>query len=318
MTSIDGGMAGFVGYKDKKKGLAPLTDSVPLADGRRTFQVDVAGRDSLVLYGVVTLNLPDRRYQKTETTLPVYVTLLKGTPITGSIVTRRALTGPAPYKAALSLALDRPSQQALGEVHWQVSRDSGATWQALSERLDQTAVNTTFDVGRYQLRARLLNKNTGAEGFSETVAIHVYDVPKLAVVGTRTAFTGAPIQLTAQLRVRDQPVAGVVEWWLAKEKQKVADGLTYSFAKDKPTAVPLEVRARLESAPADDPAAWGLPATRWMSRSQRRPASRSAVPLTSRWAPLTGSRRLCSCPRRGCCRPSIRCEANGSCRMAAP
>jgi len=247
---------GFVGYKDKKKGLIPLTDNLPLANGRQSFQVDIAGRDSLVLYGVVTLNSPDHRYQKTETTLPVYVTLLKGTPITGNIVTRRALTGPAPYKAALSLALDRPSQQALGEVHWQVSRDSGATWQALSERVNQISINTTFDVGRYQVRARLLNKNTGAEGFSETVAIHVYDVPKLAVVGTRTGFTGAPIQLTAQLRVRDQPVAGVVEWWLAKEKQKVADGLTYTFAKDKPTAVPLEVRAWLESAPADDPAAW--------------------------------------------------------------
>jgi hypothetical protein len=40
---------GFAGYKDKHKGLVPLSGKLPPANGRRSFQVDVAGPDRLAL-----------------------------------------------------------------------------------------------------------------------------------------------------------------------------------------------------------------------------------------------------------------------------
>lgn len=70
---------GGVNHKDRARGeLTPLTPAVTLTSGVKTFDVAIGGKDNLVLYGTVTTTSPDGRYQRTLTTLPTYVSVLRG------------------------------------------------------------------------------------------------------------------------------------------------------------------------------------------------------------------------------------------------
>ena len=177
---------GGVNYKDRARGeMAPLTPAVTLTGGAKTFDVAIGGRDNLVLYGTVTTTSPDGRYRRTLTTLPTYVTVLRGAAPAGTLSANR-LTGPAPLRVALSLAMDRASERASGEIHWEISRDDSGHWEALPAGDNRSGVTLTLAAGNYQVRAKVTNRFTGAAGIFDTIAIHAYDVPAITVEGLTT------------------------------------------------------------------------------------------------------------------------------------
>lgn len=73
----------------------------------------------------------------------------------------------------------------------------------------------TFDKGEYQVRAKVVNVNSGAEKYTEAVSVVAYDKPDIAVIGPTTLFVGSEGKYTANLTLNDEPISGgnaIVEW----------------------------------------------------------------------------------------------------------
>ena len=74
---------------------------------------------------------------------------------------------------------------------WDVSSDGGATWESTTpeERYKYQLVKV-FQKGRYKVRAKVINRNSSAEAYTEVVDVIAYDKPKLEVKGLGDAVCG--------------------------------------------------------------------------------------------------------------------------------
>ncbi|NMU47021.1 hypothetical protein HKB10_01385, partial [Vibrio parahaemolyticus] len=104
---------------------------------------------------------------------------------------------------------DRQDLRATGQVVWETSKDDGKTWeQFIPEDRYKYQLVKTFDKGEYQVRAKVVNVNSGAEKYTEAVSVVAYDKPDIAVIGPTTLFVGSEGKYTANLTLNDEPISG--------------------------------------------------------------------------------------------------------------
>ena len=122
----------------------------------------------------------------------------------------------------------------------------------------------TFDKGEYQVRAKVVNVNSGAEKYTEAVSVVAYDKPDIAVVGPTTLFVGSEGKYTASLALNDEPITdgnAVVEWSTDGGKTYSHKGNSITLSSDEETRYRLWARVRSANAPADDDYAYDVAKT---------------------------------------------------------
>jgi len=245
-----------------------LTDYTEASNGEAQFSVDLSGVDttSVRISAEAILESPVEGYNRTELSIrPAFLTVLRGGVI-GAGVDARKLSGEAPFTAVFKLSLDdRQDLRATGQVVWETSKDDGKTWeQFIPEDRYKYQLVKTFDKGEYQVRAKVMNVNSGAEKYTEVVSVVAYDKPDIAVVGPTTLFVGSEGKYTASLTLNDEPVSGgnaVVEWSTdgGKTYSQTGDSITLSSGEE--TRYRLWARVRSATAPADDGYAYEIAKT---------------------------------------------------------
>ncbi|MDJ4033991.1 Ig-like domain-containing protein [Salmonella enterica] len=166
------------------------------------------------------------------------------------------VTGSYDVFATLRSLDDRQDLRATGQVVWETSKDDGKTWeQFIPEDRYKYQLVKTFDKGEYQVRAKVVNVNSGAEKYTEAVSVVAYDKPDIAVIGPTTLFVGSEGKYTANLTLNDEPISGgnaIVEWSTDGGKTYAQTGDSITLSSDEETRYRLWARVRSATAPADD------------------------------------------------------------------
>ncbi|WP_235695775.1 PKD domain-containing protein [Aeromonas veronii] len=255
-----------------------LTDFVNAPNGTASFAVDLSKVDTTSVRIVAEAELvsPFEGYSRTvQSTRPAFLTVLRGGAI-GANVDARRLSGEAPFTAVFKLALnDRQDYRAAGDVVWDVSGDGGATWESTTpeERYKYQMVKV-FQKGQYKVRAKVINRNSGAEAYTEVVDVIAYDKPKLEVKGPQTLFVGSEGTFSTRLTVKEEEIGAenaVVEWSTDGGKTWDKQGPTLTLSSDKDTRIKLWARVRSGDAPANDDYAYRVAKTAVEFRAVKAP-----------------------------------------------
>jgi|GEM_PF-2817935 len=267
-------------------------DVTPISDyqdtsvsGSKTFTLDLDKIDDIRMRLAAQARLvsPVDGYERTVlSSRPIYMTVLRGQPIDSTIDGRR-ISGEAPLTAVMTLKIDnRLDRAALGDVEWQVSADR-KNWSPLENTARyETRFIHRFERGNYFVRAIVNNKNSGAVFKTPTVAISAYLLPPIAISGPENAFIGAVADYAVspdESNTNYDPNTPLVYQWSTDRGEVWVDGdASFHISRAEEARLPVWVRARYETAPADDDYAWTRERTRISFRKVRAPRVRIIGP----------------------------------------
>ena len=267
--------------------LEPLTDWQYAEDGDAAFTLDLGGFDNagLRLLAEARLRSPIAGYERTEVSQrPTFLTVLRGGALDGDVEIR-TLSGEAPFIAVFQLGFEnRLDQAAMGDVHWEVSDDDGASWTEYpaGERR-KTMFMQTFAEGVYQVRAHLTNRHSGLASYTEAVEVIAYPVPQLRIQGPDTVFVGDSWTYAVDLALPEdtaaQPEDVVIEWSEDGGQSWPHTGPTLTLTRDQEDRIGLRARARTALAPASDRDAYDMDRMGVEFRDVHPPRARVRGPL---------------------------------------
>lgn len=249
----------------------PLTDFSDMDNGHTEFVLDISdtGERSIRLVAEAELISPIEGYSRTEkSTRALNLALLYGGAIQSDI-TARSMSGPAPFNAVFkAVPENRDMQASTGKVIWETSTDDGATWEEFvpEERYKLQYVRT-FETGKYLVRARMFNRYSGIESYTETVEVVAYDQPVLELNGPQILFAGSDATISAdaflesaervdgrKVKVRT-PISTdglVIEWSYDQGKTYTDVGPEVTVTGTEAKRVSIWARVRTEMAPESD------------------------------------------------------------------
>lgn len=245
-----------------------LTDYMEATNGEAEFSVDLSGMDTsyIRIVAEAMLESPIEGYKRIEQSIrPAFLTILRGGAIDAEVQARK-LSGEAPFTAVFKLSLnDRQDLQATGQIVWETSRDEGKTWdQYIPEDRYKYQLVKTFDKGEYQVRAKVVNVNSGVETYTESVQVVAYEKPDISIVGPTTLFVGSEGSYTASLTLNGENISGdntVIEWSTDGGKTYSETANSFTLSSDEEARYRLWARVRSAAAPADDSYAYEIAKT---------------------------------------------------------
>lgn len=242
-----------------------FSNQEPLTDFQ---QIDVAGKTSFDL-DLKPLNaeyvrvMPEARlispvpeYQRTVMgSRPLYITVLRGEAIDSRVDARR-IRGEAPLNLMAKLDLtNRLDYKALGKVVWEVRKIGAGDWEQVENNTTMPdRFQHTFEVGRYEMRAHVFNKNSGAEFTTEAIEVHAYEVPRITIAGPANAFIGDTARLRVQALLDGVAVDAdrmVVQWSEDNGETWFDGSVDHAIQRDTEERVMLMTRVRMKDSPAD-------------------------------------------------------------------
>ncbi|WKL18771.1 Ig-like domain-containing protein [Comamonas testosteroni] len=237
----------------------PMTDYVETVDGVATFNVglDNVNAASVRFIAEAVLVSPIEGYKRTEeSTVPTFITVLRGNAI-GASVTGRRLSGEAPFVTAFKLALDEAlDMRAVGAVVWEVSSNRGSSWEKIVQPEQRKMMfMRTFEKGEYKVRAKITNINSAKEKYTEIVDVIAYDKPKLELTGAQQHFIGSKATMSAKFKFGKDYISKdrvVIEWSKDGGKTYAKGTDTFQLTSAKEARIKLSVRARSIDAPGSD------------------------------------------------------------------
>ena len=252
--AIHGSWQVQIGQVTKEDPFVVLTEPVAATDGSMQADLTSLPTGYTVLKAKATINSPDGSYVREIESPRSFFAVFRGASPDAGIISR-TLSGPAPFTVVLGLGMDRESRQVLGEILWQYSSDDGANWQELPAGSIAWRTSATFDQGSYLVRAKVQNKKSGEIGYTETVQVQAFHVPKLEVLGPQAALVGGTINITASATYDGAAADAVIEWYNEQE-ELLGVGASYSVSPTEAATQRYFVRARMADAPADNPSSW--------------------------------------------------------------
>lgn len=264
----------YVSYKEQEP-ISEYQDIDAKGETSFNFKLGEMNSTSMRLMPQARLKSPVEGYERTEMGgRPIYVTVLRGEAIDASIQARR-LAGEAPLGLIASLDLEnRLDSEALGDVTWQV-RKPGGEWEKIeSDRDMPDRLMHTFEAGKYFLRAKLVNRHSGAKSMTETIEVHAFNVPRATIEGPTNAFIGdtAHVSVAAELDGKAvDPKDLAVQWSLDRGETWQDGDTTLDIHRDQEERVYINARVRLKDSPADVDDAYDTPRSRVSFRPIREP-----------------------------------------------
>lgn len=239
--------------------IEPMSEWVDAENGSAEIAVEMSKVDSSYIRFTAEAKLvsPVEGYERIEASpSPIFATVLRGNKIDGEVTTRR-LSGAAPFNAAFKLGIvDRLDYRSVGDVFWEVSNDNGQTWNehATEERRKYSFVES-FGVGKYLVRAKVVNVNSGLEKYTENVEIVSYEALEVDVPGPDTLLVGSSSEYSATIMDGENAFdasKAVIEWSEDGGKNYTTAAPRITLTREEPQRVKLIARVRSTMAPEDD------------------------------------------------------------------
>ncbi|MCV3264980.1 hypothetical protein OGZ01_30795 (plasmid) [Vibrio harveyi] len=239
--------------------IEPMSEWVDAENGSAEIAVEMSKVDSSYIRFTAEAKLvsPVEGYERIEASpSPIFATVLRGNKIDGEVTTRR-LSGAAPFNAAFKLGIvDRLDYRSVGDVFWEVSNDDGQTWNehATEERRKYSFVES-FGVGKYLVRAKVVNVNSGLEKYTENVEIVSYEALEVDVPGPDTLLVGSSSEYSATIMDGENAFdasKAVIEWSEDGGKTYTTAAPRITLTREEPQRVKLIARVRSTMAPEDD------------------------------------------------------------------
>jgi hypothetical protein len=236
--------------------VVPMSEFVDAPSGEVQFNLDLTGIErSVRLVAQARLKSPIEGYERLEESQRMFMTVLRGGAIAAGVEGRR-LAGAAPFSTILQLELEnRADIAATGDVIWEVSADNGGTWESYrSSDRNRFRWYRTYEKGEYLVRAKVINANSGAESYTETIEVIAYQTPKVEIVGAETMFVGTEATYTAKVTKPDgTPMEGaIIKWTQDRGETFFHEGDTLKLSSDTPKRFSVEAWVRDGTAPDDD------------------------------------------------------------------
>lgn len=237
----------------------PLSDYQKIdATGQTAFDLDLKPLNAEYVRVMPEARLisPVPEYQRTVMgSRPLYITVLRGEAIDSRVDARR-IRGEAPLNLMAKLDLtNRLDYKALGKVVWEVRKIGEGDWEQVENNTTMPdRFQNTFQVGRYEMRAHVFNKNSGAEFTTEALEVHAYEVPRITIEGPANAFIGDTARLRVQALMDGLAVDGqrmVVQWSEDNGETWFDGSIEHSIQRDTEERVMLMTRVRMKDSPAD-------------------------------------------------------------------
>lgn len=235
------------------------------ADGKLSFSgISAQGALIMKLVAVADIAGPEASFTRRLESSTRTVQVVKGTDISGTLTVSKP-AGPAPLATIVALTMTRENQVALAGIEWLVSRDGGAFEVQPRESGAQLRLQLA-NAGRYEVKARLKNRNTGNTAETDAVAITAYLVPTVNVTGPTYVLLGVPATFAITATVPCAEPSGrcavdpaLIQWTIGGNSvaaPQTGTGNAASFTASARGAVQLTARARAATAAADDANAW--------------------------------------------------------------
>jgi hypothetical protein len=163
-----------------------LTDPLPVNDeGKAEFDIDLTpyemgGHRFITL---VSVKSPIAEYTRTIKSNAVFFQVYKGQGIDGKTKIRR-IAGRVPFPAQMLFVPEAHEDRvAKGNVDWEMSTDEGKTWTVIAQSRDYVSKMLTVE-GLYQFRAKVTNKYTDEQVYTEHQEVLAYSIPSLKLDGS--------------------------------------------------------------------------------------------------------------------------------------
>lgn len=141
------------------------------------------------LVALVTVDSKLADYQKTIKSNSAFFQIYKGEAIDGDIQIKR-MAGKAPFAAQLLYVPNTLNdRRAKGDVTWEMSKDSGGTWEEIATNKDFVQILLSTK-GIYQFRAQIANKYSGIRTTTDFQEVLVYEQPDLKIEGVSALHSG--------------------------------------------------------------------------------------------------------------------------------
>ena len=242
----------------------PLTAELPIdGTGTATASLPLPPSTILRLTARATPVSAYPGYSATLTSPTTVVSIVKGTPISGTLTAISAPSGPAPFLGIMKVEFATLSDHAANQaLVWSRSNDGGTTWAPIPEATSlQYAVR--LDAGDAQFKVQFTNRNTSETSESPPLTLSAYGVPKLKITGPTYMLPASTATLTAQANDSNAtPIPGAFYEWsisLASTPTVILSSgatATIPFAPTDPGTYRVLVRSRGPGTTASDPAAW--------------------------------------------------------------
>ena len=236
---------------------SPGTELINMVNGQAEFSLNPAGNQFMKITAVSRLvsTVPGLNVNLIASTK--YVQVVKGTPIEGTISSKQ-FDAPAPKSFTLNLEMSPDNRVALKTATWEESSDNGATWDAIPDSIGTRKSILMPDPERKQVRAKMVNKNTLVESYTDPVELLAYSKLTVFITGPRHAAPGTAAVLSADVykdgfKINDP----IVEWTVGYSAGKqYLSGSTASVSESQEGKLAVTMRARSQDTRPDDVNAW--------------------------------------------------------------
>jgi len=266
----------------------PLTSEVPIdpVTGQATAPVPLGTNTILRLTARARAVSTYPGYTASLTSPTQVISIVKGTPIAGSLIAMGSASGPAPFLGVMRVQFGTLADHAANlNVAWSRSEDDGATWTPIT-----TATGLQYAermvAGKHLFKVQFTNRNTNETSESPPLLMEAYDVPKLAIDGPGYMLPGSTATFTARAMNPDlTPMVGAIyEWSLALASSPTTplatgSGNTVPYSATDVGVYRLTVRARSPSTNASDPKAWSQTVSQVVVGTPSKPIARIVGPL---------------------------------------
>lgn len=204
----------------------PMSEKLPVADDGTVstkIPADLATLGNHRLVGVATVRSPFSDFSMVRETPTTTMRVYKGEELEGElskslIVSRIPVSAIVSFKTASTTDAD-----ALSPTQWEVSFDNGASWVPQADYDGRRSFTLRQkEVGKWLVRAKLTNKFTGKQSYTENLTVIGYDKPDASIKVSRV-LEGHDIPVT--MYDGDTPLQkGVADIEWSEDKENWTEG----------------------------------------------------------------------------------------------
>lgn len=231
----------------------PLTNALPVNDDgevKTSIKIENMDLGNIRLVAVAQVRSPFSDFVMKRESSAIGIRVYKGEELEGDL-SKSLIIGRVPLSTLVSFKTKSTANaDALAPTEWQSSADNGATWQTLEDMKGKRSVNIRkTEVGKWLYRAKMTNKFTSKESYTDILTVVTYKEPKLSIDVTET-IEGSDVPVS--LMDNDQPIPeGTAEVLWSEDKVNWTEGgPTYTVTAGD--ALPANIYARMRYLDSDE------------------------------------------------------------------
>ncbi|EBG2148463.1 hypothetical protein FIP36_17105 [Salmonella enterica] len=248
-----------------------LTEAMPVNDAgevKTSLKIENMDLGNMRLVAVAQVRSPFADFVMKRESSAIGIRIYKGEELEGKL-SKSLIIGRIPLSTLVSFKTDSTANSdALAPTEWQSSSDNGATWNMITDMTGKRSVSINkTEVGKWLYRAKMTNKFTAKESYTDVLTVVTYKEPKLSIDVTDT-LEGSDIPITLLDNGEAIPEGTAEVLWSEDKENWTQGGTTYKV--ENTDVLPAYIYARMRYLDSDELAE----KTSWKETSARLTATK--------------------------------------------